>query len=114
MFQRIAPAAGQKRVTSPTPPTANPPLIANRELGEAGCWAIRSSPGREKLLRALKSLERSLESDPDCYEAWEGLSDLFLSMRDMRRAGQCLEVARSLRSGGASTIDGRGPETAMA
>ena len=114
MLQRIAPAAGRKRVTSPFPPTAHPPERENKELGEAGCWAIRPSPGEESLLLALKSLERSLESDPDCYDAWAGLSDLFLRMRDVRRAVQCLKVARRLRSGDASTLDGSGPETATA
>ena len=55
---------------------------------------------RGDLLGALKCLERSLECDANCYEAWLGLSEVFMVMRDAERADRCLQVARRLRARG--------------
>lgn len=115
MFGRIAPAAGHRRSSHPPDPSpAKPPMSENTEFGEASCRAIRSSSPSGHLLRALQSLERSLEADPDSYAAWIGLSSLFLRMRDADRGEQCLAVARRLRSRRASPKSGAGSETAIA
>jgi hypothetical protein len=45
---------------------------------------------------ALRCYHRALDFDPDCYEAWVGLSASFLALRDVSRAAGCLEVARTL------------------
>lgn len=45
---------------------------------------------------ALSLYRRALDFDPDCYEAWVGLSASFLALQDVSRAAGCLEVARTL------------------
>jgi len=50
------------------------------------------------LLGALHSLQRSLECDSNCYEAWVGLAEVFMVMKDLERADRCLEVARRIRA----------------
>ncbi len=49
------------------------------------------------LLGALRSFERSLACDGDCYEAWLGLAEVFMVMKDLQRADQCVAVARRIR-----------------
>ncbi len=66
------------------------------EWAEAGM----SYAERGDLLGALRCLEFSLEGDTDCYEAWLGLSEVFMAMKDATRADRCLKVARRLRSRG--------------
>ena len=39
-----------------------------------------------------------VEADMDCVEAWIGLSEVFTKMQDLRRAENCLDVARRIRS----------------
>ena len=48
-------------------------------------------------LGALRYFEESLQRDADSYAAWMGLSYLFDSLADERRAGQCRGIARRLR-----------------
>ncbi len=52
---------------------------------------------RGDLVGALQCLQRSLETDLDCVEAWEGPSDVFNRMQDRRRTEACLDVARRIR-----------------
>ncbi len=46
---------------------------------------------------AMRDLEGTLQRDNDSYLAWMGLSYLFETLSDERRAGQCRGVARLLR-----------------
>jgi len=45
---------------------------------------------------ALRWYRLALDFDPDCYDAWVGLSASFLALSDVTRAAGCLEVARTL------------------
>ncbi len=45
---------------------------------------------------ALRWYRLALDFDPDCYDAWVGLSASFLALSDVTRATGCLEVARTL------------------
>lgn len=49
---------------------------------------------RGDLIGALRRFQKALEMDIDCHEAWLGLSDVFLGMRDIERSEACLKVAR--------------------
>ncbi|PYT15345.1 MAG: hypothetical protein DMF51_07015 [Acidobacteria bacterium] len=68
--------------------------------GGAILWARqgRIYVDRGDLVGALQSYQRSLEADMDCVEAWIGLSEVFTKMQDRRRAENCLDVARRIRS----------------
>src|SRR3989442_14795040 len=68
--------------------------------GGATLWACqgRIYADRGDLLGALQCFQRSLEADMDCVEAWIGLSEVFTRMQDRRRAENCLDVARRIRS----------------
>jgi len=67
--------------------------------GGAVLWARQGmgDAGRGDLFGALRCLQRSLEIDLDCLEAWIGLAEVFDRMHDRRRSLACLEVARRLR-----------------
>jgi hypothetical protein len=45
----------------------------------------------------MRYFEETLQRDGDSYSAWMGLSYLFETMSDERRAGQCRGIARRLR-----------------
>jgi hypothetical protein len=45
----------------------------------------------------MRYFEATLRRDKDSYSAWMGLSYLFETLSDERRAGQCRGVARLLR-----------------
>ncbi|HEU4401551.1 MAG TPA: tetratricopeptide repeat protein [Candidatus Polarisedimenticolia bacterium] len=45
---------------------------------------------------ALHCFRRALEIDPDCREAWLGLSETYERLRELRRAAECFELARRL------------------
>ena len=83
--------------------TANPLDTLAGAGGGAILWAGqgRIHARRGDLLGALQSFERSLECDIDCLEAWSGLSEVFETMQDGRRADACHEVCRRLRSSSA-------------
>lgn len=49
-------------------------------------------------LGAMRYFEETLQRDGDSYSAWMGLSYLFETLSDERRAGQCRGIARRLRS----------------
>ena len=68
--------------------------------GGAILWAGqgRIYADRGDMVGALQCYQRSLESDMDCVEAWIGLSEVFRRMQDLRRAENCLDVARRIRS----------------
>ena len=74
---------------------APPPPRPGAEL-----WASqgRSCVELGDLFGALQCFQRSLESDLDCHIAWLGLSDVFRTMNDRRRADACLDVARRIRA----------------
>ena len=67
--------------------------------GGAVLWARQGTACAERgdLVGALQCFQRSLEIDLDCTETWAGLSGVFNSMHDRRRADACLDVARRLR-----------------
>ncbi len=46
---------------------------------------------------AMRYYEGTLQRDNDSYSAWMGLSYLFETLSDERRAGQCRGIARLLR-----------------
>ena len=48
-------------------------------------------------LEALRYFQQSLQQDGDSYSAWIGLSYLFETLSDERRAGQCRGIALRLR-----------------
>lgn len=89
-------------------------MSTSNDFGESGCRAVHPATPRGDFLRALQSLTHSLEADPDSYEAWIELSSLFLRIRDLGRAEQCLAVARRLRDRRASRLSGASSETATA
>jgi len=68
--------------------------------GGATLWARqgRLYADRGDMVGALQCFQRSLEADIDCVEAWVGLSEVFSRMQDRRRAENCLDVARRIRS----------------
>ncbi|MBI4168970.1 MAG: hypothetical protein HY510_03435 [Acidobacteria bacterium] len=73
------------------PPSAND--------GRPSHWARegrRFADGGD-LIGALRRFQQALKLDIDCREAWLGLSDVFLGMRDVERSEACLEVARLIR-----------------
>jgi hypothetical protein len=72
--------------------------IAGAE-GGAVLWARQGAvcAKRGDLVGALQCLQRSIETDLDCIEAWAGLSDVFNRMQDRRRADACLKIARRIR-----------------
>jgi hypothetical protein len=90
---------------TPLAPQPVPPEIAAvanrqsaRDLAREG-WLCA---GTRDLLGALQSFERALDRDVDCYEAWLGLSKIFVDLNDTRRAICCLDVARLLKQRGVS------------
>jgi len=58
---------------------------------------LSGAPLIDDRLGALRYFEESLQRDADSYAAWMGLSYLFESLADERRAGQCRGVALRLR-----------------
>ena len=46
---------------------------------------------------AMRYFEQTLQQNGDSYSAWMGLSYLFETLSDERRAGQCRGIARRLR-----------------
>ena len=112
-FQSGSPATGAN--TTPNfPPGSRSHLRAKTESSAASfaglrffrpigagslAWADRgmSLARGGDLSGALRSLQRSIESDPDCYEAWLSLHEVFTALHDRRRARLSLRVARRLR-----------------
>jgi tetratricopeptide (TPR) repeat protein len=72
---------------------------AGVNAGPPSLWAREACKyaDRGDLIGALRRFEKALEMDIDCHEAWLGLSDVFLGMRDIERSEACLEVARLIR-----------------
>lgn len=68
----------------------------DRSLAAALAREGHGRHAQRELNAALRWYRLALDFDPDCYDAWVGLSASFLALRDVNRAAGCLEVARTL------------------
>jgi hypothetical protein len=103
----IPPGIGRNEIRDGGLMQRTPPFATSTETDLQGFISGRGPVGwaaegiercrRGDLLGALRSFERSLACDGDCYEAWLGLGEVFMVMKDLRRADQCLAVARRIR-----------------
>ena len=71
-------------------------IVRDRSLASALAREGHERRAQRKLNAALRWYGLALDFDPDCYDAWVGLSASFLALRDVDRAAGCLEVARTL------------------
>ena len=46
---------------------------------------------------AIKKLNKAIQTDPHCFEAWHALSEVYFSLRNLDRALKAAEKAHSLR-----------------
>ena len=46
---------------------------------------------------ALTKLNQVVENDPECFEAWHALTEVYFSVRDLERALEAAEKAYGLR-----------------